>query len=86
MDKPEGIITEGYSVRIKKWCEEGVSLDDLKKKISYAQTLDELREILRNYPEYKDQLEPLAIARKDELTVKNIKINKISGNGIDQGK
>jgi len=86
MDKPEEIITPEHGKRILYWCNSGVSLSKIKEEILYAKTLDELRNILRNYPEYKKTIEPLAIARKEQLSANIINLNKISGNGIDKSK
>ena len=83
MDKPEGIISPGYGKRILKWCNSGISLDNVKNYITNAQNIDDLRNILRTYPEYKEILEPLAIARKDELLSNINNTTNFSGNGID---
>mgnify|MGYP006290360041 CR=1 FL=1 len=84
MDKPEGIITPEYGKRILKWCNEGTSIDEVKRQIKVATTVDKLREILKDYPEYRTQIEPLAIARKEELNANIINQTKISGNGTGQ--
>jgi hypothetical protein len=81
MDKPEGIITPEYGKRILKWCNEGTSLDEVIKQIQLANSVERLREIYNNYPEYKTKIEPLAIARKEELSANIINTNKLSGNG-----
>ncbi len=84
MDKPEDVISEAHGKKILEWCNSGISLDNIKGKISKAQTIDELRTILRTYPEYKATLEPLAVARKEVLSANIINQNKISGNGISK--
>ena len=81
MDKPEEVITSAHGKKILEWCNSGISLSEIKSKISKAQTIEKLREILRTYPEHKQQIEPLAIARKEELNAKIINQTKISGNG-----
>jgi hypothetical protein len=81
MDQPEEVITPAYGKKILEWCNSGISVSKIKSKISVAQTVEELREILRAYPEYRSEIEPLAIARKEELAIKIINLNKISGNG-----
>ena len=81
MDKPEEVISQEHGKRILEWCNSGISLDKLRDDIAKARTIDELRTILRTYPEYKATLEPLAIARKEELSAKIINQTKISGNG-----
>jgi hypothetical protein len=81
MDQPEEVITAAHGKKILEWCNSGISVSKIKSKISVAQTVEELREILRAYPEYRSEIEPLAIARKEELAIKIINLNKISGNG-----
>lgn len=86
MDKPEEVITLNHGRKILEWCNSGISIFLIKKEISSAKTIDELRTILRTYPEYIKTLEPLAIARKEELSTNIINLNPISGNGIDKSK
>ncbi len=85
MDKPEEMISAASGKKILNWCNSGKGLPEIKNEISKANTVEKLREILRTYPEYKSTLEPLAIARKEELSSKIINTNKISGNGISKG-
>lgn len=86
MDKPEAVIVPGHGIRIKKWCESPVSITKIKEEIFSAQGVDQLRQILNKYPDYKKVIEPLAIARKEQLSVNIINATKISGNGIDKSK
>lgn len=81
MDQPEEVITPAHGRKILEWCNSGISVDKIKSKISIVQTVEELREILRAYPDYSKEIEPLVIARKEELAIKIINLNKISGNG-----
>lgn len=67
MDKPETTITSEVGQRILQWCTTGKSIQDIIDEISKADNLEVLREILRNYPEHRKVLEPLAIARKNQL-------------------
>jgi hypothetical protein len=48
MDQPEEVITPAHGKKILEWCNSGISVDKIKSKISVAQTVEELREIL--YP------------------------------------
>ncbi len=80
INSPEFKISAETGKRILNWCNSGVSLSNIKDAISKANDIEELRTILRNHPEYKDVLEPLAIARKEQLT-NSINISKISPNG-----
>ncbi len=84
MDKPESVIVPGHGIRIKRWCESGISLASIKSEINSAKTVEELRTILRAHPENIQALEPLALARKKELNLQIINNTKISGNGIDK--
>jgi len=81
MDKPEYVITPAFGKRILEWCNSGISLDNVKAYIQSSKSVEDLRDILRTYPEYRKQIEPLAVARKQELSANIINLNKISGNG-----
>ena len=81
MDQPEEVITQNHGRKILDWCNSGISLDNVKTYIQSAESVDELREILRTYPEYREQIEPLAVARKQELSTNIINLNLISSNG-----
>ena len=86
MDQPEEVIAPCHGKKILEWCNSGISLSEIKEKITLAKSIDTLREILRNYPDYRSQLEPLAIARKQELHAQIINQTKIGDNGIDKSK
>jgi len=81
MDKPEEVISLNHGRKILDWCNSGISVDNVKLYIQSAKTVEELREILRTYPEFEKELKPLAIARKKQLSVNIINLNPISGNG-----
>ena len=84
MDKPEEVITLNHGRKILDWCNSGISLSQIKKEISSAKSVDELRTILRTYPEHRKTLESLAITRKEELSANIINLNKFSGNGTSK--
>ena len=52
---------------IANWCNAGKSLDSVKDLISTAGSVEELRNILRQYPDYRTTIEPLAVQRKNAL-------------------
>jgi hypothetical protein len=81
MDKPEEVISAAHGKKILQWCDSGISLAEIKSQISSAQSVEKLRDLLRSYPEYKTVLEPLAIARKEQLHTDIINKNKIGDNG-----
>jgi len=77
---------------LKVWCNQGVSLDDVKKEINATTTLEGLRHLFQKYNSLKQQIHPLIIARKSEIEntaqmiVDNKQIinpNTIQNNGID---
>jgi len=81
MDKPEEVITAAHGKKILEWCTSGISLNEIKAQISSSHSIEKLRDILRAYPEYRNILEPLAVARKEQLHADIINKNKIGDNG-----
>lgn len=67
MDKPSFMISQATGQRILNWCNSGKTIADLKVEITQATTVDQLREILKNYPNYRSDLEPLCITRKKQI-------------------
>ena len=67
MDKPSFLITEKTGELIKSWCESGKSLDMVVELIDQANSVDDLRNLLKQYPEYRSTIEPLAIKRRSIL-------------------
>lgn len=80
-DKPEAIITPEYGKRILQWCNAGTSLNQVKEMVQKATTVEELRNILKTFPEFRSEIEPHAIARKNILESKIINTTKIGNNG-----
>jgi hypothetical protein len=67
MDKPSFVISNKTGERIIRWCQTGKSVESIIELINTATTVEQLRDILRHYPEYRSQIEPLAIQRKKIL-------------------
>lgn len=67
MDKPSFLITERVGEMIKEWCLAGMTVDSVKDLIKAAGSVEELRNILRKYPDYRSRIESLAVQRKDSL-------------------
>lgn len=80
MGKPDFIINQFTGKKILDWCNSGTTLEQIKENIAKANDIEELRVILKNHPEHKDVLEPLAIARNQMLSI-SINSTKISQNG-----
>lgn len=77
MDKPDMMITSETGNKILQWCNAGKSLPDIVTEVQYAVSVDQLRELLRTYPEYRNELEPLAVARKNQIISSTIIQNPI---------
>lgn len=84
-DKPEAVITPEYGKRILKWCNAGTSLDEVKQQIQKATSVVELRDILTTYPDFRKDIEALAIKRKEALNAEIINATKIGTNGTGKG-
>ena len=80
-DKPEAVITSEFGKRILKWCNAGISIDEVKQQIQKATSIEVLRNILTTYPEFRKDIEPIAIKRNDDLNAQIINQTKIPTNG-----
>jgi len=67
MDKPSFLITPSTGQTIANWCSMGKSLQDIKADIQQSNTVDQLRTILKAYPNYRMEIESLCINRKNEI-------------------
>lgn len=85
MDKPDAVISPDMGKKILQWCNEGKTLPQIMQEIKSAENVETLREILRNYPEYRKELEPLAIERKNQIINSTIIQNPLNY-GISQSK
>lgn len=86
MDKPAFVITSKTGERILNWCTQGTSLDHVIEQVHHAKDIVELRDLLKKYPEYRAQIEPLAIKRKEVLNAEIINQTKIGNNGTGKSK
>lgn len=67
MDKPQFIISQKTGQRIKTWCENGKSLQEVINMVNNAKSVDQLRELLVQYPEFRKDIESLTVERKNSL-------------------
>jgi len=67
MDQPSFVVTKGTGKRILKWCDYGVKLEKIKQEIKAAQTVETLRDILKRYPDYRKEIEPLCLLEKEAI-------------------
>ena len=92
--KPEFIITSDIGIQLKAWCNQGISMEDVKQEINATTTLEGLRHLYQKYGALKQQIKPLIINRKSEIenTTQIISNNQIinrktiQNNGIDNNK
>jgi hypothetical protein len=67
MDQPSFVITQGTGKRTLKWCDNGVELEKIKQEIKEAQNVKDLRDILKRYPDYRKEIEPLCLLEKEAI-------------------
>ena len=69
MDRPEKVISREHGIRILQWCNQGTdpSLEEIIMQVNSATTVDQLRTLYREHPQYRVQIERLAVARKEHL-------------------
>jgi hypothetical protein len=67
MDKPSFVISNKTGERIYSWCQSGKSVESVINMIDSATSVEQLREILKQYPDYRSQIEQHAIQRKNNL-------------------
>jgi len=66
-NKPEFKISASTGQKILDWCNQGISIEDIKAEINTATTLEGLRHLYQKYSAYQDQIKPLIIQRKSEI-------------------
>jgi hypothetical protein len=79
MDKPDGIISKEYGMRILQWCNQGATLEEIIMQVKTASSMEQLRQLYIENPQYRSQIEPLAVVRK-ELLQKEINTNNFKTN------
>ncbi|MCH5226757.1 MAG: AAA family ATPase [Muribaculaceae bacterium] len=67
VNQPEFVITPETGKAILDWCNDGITIEAVIDKINSAQTVRELGEIYGAYPEWRDQLLPHYMQKKEEL-------------------
>lgn len=69
--KPEFVITSEVGKTLKTWCNQGISLEQIRKEINTTTTLEGLRHLFQKYEILKEQIKPLIIERKIEIESTN---------------
>lgn len=65
--KPEFIINSATGKRLMDWCNQGISLEDIKNQINSCTSEDSLKLLYAQYPHLSKELYPLIVERKDAL-------------------
>ncbi|MDB9754718.1 ATP-binding protein [Winogradskyella sp.] len=93
--KPEFFINAETGKQLKAWCNQGISLEDIKQEISNTTTLEGLRHLYQKHSTLRQQIKPLIMDRKAEIenSTQMIVDNKqiinpktIHNNGIDNNE
>ncbi|MGB0431557.1 MAG: AAA family ATPase [Bacteroidia bacterium] len=63
-NRPEFRLNETVGNAILNWCNEGVSLESMKDKIESTDTIDELRTLYHNYPDFQKSLNNEFLSRR----------------------
>lgn len=66
-DHPQFIITEETGRIINDWCNSGIKVTDIEIQIDQCVNLDDLRQILIKYPEYRERIKPAVYRRKAQI-------------------
>lgn len=67
-DRLEFTITPNTGREILNWCNDGVTADIIKEAIIECNTLEELTNLFKQYPEWSEELVPYFTKRKEEIT------------------
>jgi len=67
LDEIPFVIKPETGKKILDWCLMGHSLENAKKELSEAKDIPALREVLKKYPEYRKELDPLALQWKKAI-------------------
>ncbi|WP_026754761.1 AAA family ATPase [Sediminibacter sp. Hel_I_10] len=67
MDKPEFIINAATGRKLIAWCNEGISIDDIRQEIENCIKIEGLKHLYAKYSSVKNEIKPLIIKRKQEL-------------------
>ncbi len=67
MDKPEFVINAATGKKLLAWCNEGISLEQIKQEIEDCKSIEQLKHIYSKYATIQNEVKPLIIERKEQL-------------------
>ena len=56
MDRPEFVINAATGKKLISWCNEGTNIKEIKDQIQSCRSIEGLKRIYRNYPNYQSQI------------------------------
>jgi len=65
--KPEFLINASTGKKIRDWCEQGTSIDEIKAEINSCDTIEGLKHLYNKYSSLQQQIHPLILERKTVL-------------------
>lgn len=74
--KPEFVINSFTGKKLKEWCNQGTSLEELKTEIENCTTEEELKAIYSNNPQFSKELYALIVSKKESLNALNTQLVK----------
>ncbi|MDP1726871.1 MAG: AAA family ATPase [Bacteroidota bacterium] len=66
-DKPSRVLGSIDGMLLKSWCEAELSLDDIKLLIADCKSIEELKEVYKQYPSYQEKLLDNFKSKRDQL-------------------
>lgn len=67
MGKPEFVINSSTGNKLMSWCSQGISLENVKEEIQNASTIEGLKHLYSKYENFKKELSPMILKRKQVL-------------------
>lgn len=67
MDKPEFVINHATGKKLIAWCNQGVTIEDIKIEIEECRDIENLKHIYNKYSSVQNQIKPFIIKRKETL-------------------
>jgi len=70
-NKPEFVINASTGKKIMKWCNDGISIEQISEKIEACSSIEDLKHIYAKYSSVQNAIKPLIVKRKEELETLN---------------
>lgn len=86
MNQEPFVISEQTGIQIIRWCESGepINADDVTSRINTCKSLNELLQVYKEYPQFKQTLLPEYEQRKRELIIQKEVQNQLANQPINE--